>query len=317
MKKSHILLLGLAMLSMEATAQNQYNNYGRQYRYDRMQYENSVLSIFSETGEPFYLILNGIKQNLTPQNKIRVEALPKYQNDVQIIFTDNRTPPIRKMINIADPIDGRAANLYLRISRDRGMARLRFHRLTECDRNYQGPRDEYVMYYGKPQQINTVTETTYMDPVTGQWITETTSTTSNNYNGYNKYNNNYNNQSYSQYPQNGYSYNTRTYDPAPPISQVPSCMDSRSFSDAKQSISSASFEDTKLSTAKTILNNNWMSTDQIMEICRLFSFENTKVTFAKYAYSRTTDPQNYYKVASVFDFDSNKKALNDFINTGR
>ncbi len=278
-----------------------------QYRYDNMQYDNSVLSIFSENGELFYLYLNGMKQNMMPQAKIRVESLPKYQTDVQIVFADNMTQPIRRTINIADPIDGKAVNLTLRLSRGRnGGMRLRFHRMTECDRNYRGPRDEYVMYYGKPQQINTVTETSYMDPITGQWITETTTTTTtdnNNNNYYNDDRRHYNNQ------------NTYTPPPPPPPAG-PMEMDARTFSEVKQSISGASFEDTKLSTAKTIIGTNYVNTDQVMEICNLFSFENTKVTFAKFAYSRTVDPQNYFRVASVFSFDANKKALNDFISRG-
>ncbi len=292
-----------------------YNPYP-QYRYDNMQYDNSVLSIFSENGEPFYLILNGMKQNMMPQTKIRVESLPKYQNDVQIIFTDNVTPPIRRMVNIADPIDGKAVNLTLRISRGRsGGVRLKFHRMTECDRNYRGPRDEYVMYYGKPQQINTVTETTYMDPITGQWITETTTTTTDNYNTHNnnnRYDDGRNNNRYDD--RDRYNRNNDRTPPPPPAS--PMEMDMRTFNDVKQSISSASFEDTKLSTAKTILGTNYVNTDQVMAICNLFSFENTKVTFAKLAYGRCVDAQNYFKVASVFSFDSNKKALNDFISRG-
>jgi hypothetical protein len=105
--------------------------------------------------------------------------------------------------------------------------------------------------------------------------------------------------------------------PAQPVQPIgPVAMDRAMFSDVKQSISSASFEETKLSTAKTILGSNYLTTDQVMEICGLFSFESTKVTFAKIAYSRTVDPQNYFKVASVFSFDSNKKALNDFISNG-
>lgn len=302
----------LAITSPTLAQRGSFNGY--QYRYDNMQYDNSVLSIFSENGEPFYLILNGIKQNLAPQSKVRVEGLPKFQNDVQIVFTDNMPPPIRRVINVADPIDGNATNLYLRISRGgRGQARLRFHRMTECDRNYRGPRDEYVMYYGRPQQINTVSETSYLDPITGQWVTETTTvTTDNNYNGGYYDNGRYNdgrnfNQTTSGIPPSG---------PRGGIAQAPLPMDSRTLADAKQSISSASFEDTKLSTAKTILNSNWVSSAQVIELCRLFSFENTKVNFAKFAYSRTVDPQNYYKVASVFDFDSNKRALNDFINNG-
>ncbi len=313
MKSSCSLLFAMLLASSATFAQRGYPGNYRQYQYENMQYDNSVLSIFSENGEPFFLILNGIKQNLTPQSKIRVEYLPKYQNDVQIMFPSGRTQPIRRTVNIADPIDGKAVNLTLRISRGRGgMARLKFHRMSECDRNYHGPRDEYVMYYGKPQQINTVTETTFMDPITGQWITETTTTTTTD----NNYGQHHNNGQYGG-GQNGNYGGGRNNNYTPPPPPMPMEMDARSFNDAKQSISSASFENTKLSTARTIINGNYMSTGQIMEVCRLFSFENTKMTFAKDAYSRCTDPQNYYKVASVMDFDSNKKALNDFINANR
>jgi len=309
MNRIYSLLLAAALVPATSMAQRGgYNSDPYQYRYENMQYDNSVLSIFSENGEPFLLILNGMKQNLVPQTKIRVESLPKYQNDVQIIFTDG-TPPLRKMVNIADPIDGRAVNLTLRISRGRGGARLKFHRMTECDRNYHGPRDEYVMYYGKPQQVNTVTETTYMDPVTGQWITETTTTTTDNYS--------YNNQ-YTTRDRDNRDYQNRDSDrdrytpqPAGPVA-----MDARTFADAKQSINGSSFDDTKLSTAKTILSSNFVTTDQVIEICNLFSFESNKITFAKFAYGRVVDPQNYYRVGQVFSFDSNKKALNDFISRG-
>ena len=78
----------------------------------------------------------------------------------------------------------------------------------------------------------------------------------------------------------------------------------------------ASFEDTKLSTAKTILASNFLTTDQVMQVCKLFSFEDSKVAFAKFAYSKTVDPNNYYKVANVFDFDADKQALNAFISNG-
>ncbi len=306
MTRINYFLFFALLLPFSSNAQRGgYNNVYPQYRYDNMQYDNSVLSIFSENGEQFLVVINGIKQNMIPQSKIRIESLPKFQNDVQIFFADNRTQPIRRTINIADPIDGRAVNLTLRLSRNRGGMRLKFHRMSECDRNYHGPRDEYVMYFGRPQQINTVTETSYMDPITGQWITETTTTTSDNY-----YNNNNNN---TRFNNNNFN-NNNTYTPPPPPAPVE--MDFRTFNDAKQSIASASFEDTKLSTAKTIFGANFMTTNQVMEICRLFSFENTKVTFAKFAYDRTVDPQNYFKVASVFDFDSNKKQLNDFISRG-
>ncbi len=269
---------------------------GQRYEQGRgRDHESSTLSVFSENGEQFFLVLNGINQNNVPQSRIRVEGLPEYGNDVQIVFADNRTPAIRKNINIADPVDGREVNMTLKIVRDRdGYAKLKFQKCSEVDHNYHPPHDEYVMSYGKPQQTNTVTETTYTDPNTGQVITQTTTTTTNE-NGYNRRND---------------------APPSPPPPPAPVAMDPQTFRDAKQSISSASFEDTKLSTAKTIVGSNFVNTAQVMEICRLFSFEDSKVAFAKFAYSRTVDQNNFYKVSGVFDFDSNKQALNQFISNG-
>lgn len=255
-----------------------------------MRDEPSSLSIFSENGEQFFLVLNGVAQNNTPVNKIRIEGLPKYGNDIEILFADKRTTAIRKTVTIADPVDGKAVNMTLKISRNReGYPRLKFHKCTEVEHNYHGARDEYVMNYGNPHQINTVTETTYTDPYNHEVVTQTTTTTTNN---------------------NNYT------PPPPPPPPGPQAMDPATFNDVKQSITNASFEDTKLSTAKTILNSNYVNVNQVIEICNLFSFEDSKLTFAKYAYKKTVDANNYFKVAEVFSFDGSKTSLNDFISKG-
>lgn len=85
------------------------------------------------------------------------------------------------------------------------------------------------------------------------------------------------------------------------------------FLSAKQTINDASFDDTKLQTAKTIAATNCLSTDQVMEIARLFSFEDSKLQFAKYAYSRTYDKNNFFKVGTIFAFDASKTELNKYI----
>ncbi len=85
------------------------------------------------------------------------------------------------------------------------------------------------------------------------------------------------------------------------------------FSSAKQTIENASFENTKLETAKSIISNNKVSTNQVIDICKLFSFESTKLTLAQFAYNYTIDKQNYFKVNNVFDFDASRTKLNQFI----
>ncbi len=258
--------------------------------------EQSTLTVYSENGELFYLILNGVNQNSVPQARLRVEGLPKYGNDVQILFTDNRTPRIKKMVNIADPVDSKSVDMVLKVARGRdGFPKLKFVRCNERVREYHPERGEYIMNYGNPQQITSYSS--YVDPNTGQTVTQTTVTETTNGGGYNNGGNGYN--------------------APPPPPPAPVAMDPNSFNDAKQTINNASFEDTKMSTAKTIFGVNYLTTNQITEICNLFSFEDTKLAFAKFAYPRCVDPGTYYKIANIFSFDASRQSLNDFISKQR
>lgn len=85
------------------------------------------------------------------------------------------------------------------------------------------------------------------------------------------------------------------------------------FSKAVESISSKSFEDSKLSIAKQITRGNCLSSSQVKEIMELFSFEDTRLQFAKYAYDFTFDKGNYYQVNDAFDFESTIEELDSYL----
>ncbi len=72
------------------------------------------------------------------------------------------------------------------------------------------------------------------------------------------------------------------------------------FSDAKKSITSKSFEDSKLTIAKQIMNANCLLVSQVKEIMGLFTYEDTKLTFAKEAYSHTYNIDDYYQLNDAF-----------------
>jgi hypothetical protein len=46
---------------------------------------------------------------------------------------------------------------------------------------------------------------------------------------------------------------------------------------------------------------------------KLFSFEATKLEFAKYAYNKVSDKENYYLVNDAFQFESSIEELNENI----
>lgn len=91
------------------------------------------------------------------------------------------------------------------------------------------------------------------------------------------------------------------------------CMHDPDFSKALSVIRGESFDDSKLSTAKQIASNNYLCVSQIVQICRLLSFEQSKLDFAKYAYRSCVDPKNYFQLNDVFSFAASKDELRKFI----
>jgi len=94
----------------------------------------------------------------------------------------------------------------------------------------------------------------------------------------------------------------------------PAPMKHGDFESLKSSIQSKSFEESKLTMAKQVLNNNCLTSAQVREVMQLFSFEDSKLNFAKHAYSHTYDTGNYFKVNDAFTFESSIEELNNYIN---
>jgi hypothetical protein len=87
------------------------------------------------------------------------------------------------------------------------------------------------------------------------------------------------------------------------------------FSSAKNSVSKQSFEDTRLTVAKQILESNCMTCEQIKGMMGVFSFEDSRLEFAKFAYNYVYDPGNYYKLNDAFSFSSSIDELNTFLKS--
>jgi hypothetical protein len=90
-------------------------------------------------------------------------------------------------------------------------------------------------------------------------------------------------------------------------------MNPRDYEEIVRVISKENFDETRLNTAKRMININPMSTRQIVDICKLFTFEANRLEFAKYAYIHCVDPNKYFLVNEVFTFDSSKEELDEYI----
>lgn len=91
-------------------------------------------------------------------------------------------------------------------------------------------------------------------------------------------------------------------------------MNSYDFSKAKDLVKKESFEDTKMKIAQQFTSRNCLSLDQVKEIAQLFTFEDNKLEYAKYAYDYCLEKNNYYQLNDIFTFSSTKDKLNDFLS---
>ncbi len=89
------------------------------------------------------------------------------------------------------------------------------------------------------------------------------------------------------------------------------------FESLKSSINSKTFEDSKMTLAKQATGSACLTAQQVKDIMLLFTFEDNRLEFAKYAYGRTYDLGNYYKVNDAFTFELTIDELNEFINSRR
>jgi hypothetical protein len=74
-------------------------------------------------------------------------------------------------------------------------------------------------------------------------------------------------------------------------------------------------EKNRVEMAKTIFGTKWLLASMVVDALKMFRIEASRVAFAKFAYTRTLDKQNYYKVFDSFSLTNSKKEINEVIKT--
>ncbi len=310
-------------------------------------FSQGCITIFSEDGDRFQLYLNSVPQNPTPQANVRVDGLMNDYYSARIVFEDKSKPEIKKNLYVKDAGTNALMEMTYKVKKAKdGEMKLRFFGATPMPVSYTPTPDMFYVHFGQAAapapsmggQTTTTTTTTTMNTTSPDAANINVNAGGVNVNlnvqdptngGMGGVNMNVNmngapmmsgNVTTSQTTTRTTTTTSQSYDepaPAPVAAQGGGCgypMSMTDFAEAKKTIGAASFEDTKLSTAKTIISSNCLSTDQVIQICKMFSYEASKLDFAKTAYGRTTDRGNYFKVANIFSFDASKTELNEFIS---
>lgn len=92
-------------------------------------------------------------------------------------------------------------------------------------------------------------------------------------------------------------------------------MNAHQFNQFKYSINEEWFDSGRMDILKMTLRFNFFDSYQIKELMHLLSFESSKLEFAKLAFEKVVDPENYYMVVQGLTFSSSKRELTQHISS--
>lgn len=255
---------------------------------------------FSENGEKFHLLLNNKTLNENPVNNIKITGINRDRLNITVVFSNDKYSNISKQITL----NNKNSETAFRIRKNKRNSYF-------IKKFYTAPINS--VQYNRNQKVVSIYDSN-TDIVNNGSGNNGNTTTNNNVNN-NDININVNvvntidnkngqNKKPKHYHLEGYT-------------GVMGCewpLKEKEFRNIKRSIKSKGFDSSKLKIAKQILRDNCLLADQVAELVDLMGFESNKLELAKFAYSRTFDQGNYYKVNDVFDFESTIEELQDFIN---
>lgn len=105
---------------------------------------------------------------------------------------------------------------------------------------------------------------------------------------------------------------TPTAAPTPTVVTVTN-METAEFNERLAAVKKVSFDQDRLSKAEQVFDGANLSTAQVMTVVKAFSFDDSKLAFAKWAYKITIDKKNYYKVEDVLVFGNSKTELREYV----
>jgi hypothetical protein len=327
MKKIVFIFASLLLLSTANFAQEKVN-----------------LVVFSEDGDAFFAFVNGVRQNDKAETNIKVTGLSPNLS-LRIEFENKALPQLKQ----AYPLEPGFEHTF-RIKRDmKKQLKIRYFGQTALN-DASSTNVATVPYHTEENPITTSNSTPINSTSSGngnttvQSSTVTSSTNVGTKGDPNNVSVNINvggmgmnmnmngmdegttttttsktvttssNSSSSYINSNNLNQSTPETNTAPASKAVCSvAMSAASFSKLKQSVEAKPFSDTKMSTAKVATKNSCLSIAQVTEICKLFSMDDDKLIYAKYAYAYCVDKANYYQVSEVFSFSSSTDELNKFL----
>ena len=110
----------------------------------------SKISVFSENGEKFWVVINGIRQNTKAQTNVKVEGLDQPNYRLRVIFEDEKIRPVDKSIMTTDVENKPTFCTYVLRKDKKGAMQMKINSympLEEDDKQSRPPGQDVVQYH--------------------------------------------------------------------------------------------------------------------------------------------------------------------------
>lgn len=94
-------------------------------------------------------------------------------------------------------------------------------------------------------------------------------------------------------------------------------MESEDFEEALAAVDEPINEDNKMEVAKSVFDQECLNTNQVYQVMELFINEDRKLTFAKFAFQRTSDRDKYFRLNKAFIDEGRITDLSNFVKKNR
>jgi hypothetical protein len=269
--------------------------------------QTTNINVFSDKGERFWVVINGIKQNAKASQHVKVTNLTGTFWKMRVVFENQNIPEVSQ--NVGTTEENQEFTYQVKKNR----------------------KEEYVIRIFSVAPISNASNAevtipyhaTELPPVT------TTTTTPNSEFKTNIEIKEKDETGFSlKVDEKGFDLKVNVKDEGTPNNTPPnnnpsnnnnsanncwSPMNANEFAEAKRLVKKETFEENKMQVAQQFTRKNCLTIAQIKEIAQSFTFEENKFDYVKFAYNFCYDRKNYYQLGEIFTFSHTKDDLNDFL----
>lgn len=242
---------------------------------------NATLTFYTDTGEPFFVVLDGVLQNLKPANSVRINHVPDEIKKILVIFSGKGAKFLNTEIKYWQGYEtvfkisyqgGRYKILLDKVFPMRGGNTFPVQISIEYKSEIESIPFDIDIYSGAMSQTQVnVTMPLGANPSHSQGVLQTATEC------------------------NGFPKN--------------------SFQSFLNSLKNTTYDDTRVKVALSGIQDNTITATQLREVLQLFMYENNKLEVAKKSYDYVCDKNNFYIIYDVFSYDASKKELIEYVNS--